>query len=258
METRDGKRVRLQPDGSLTRVDVLYDVTAIEGGQQVQIAAGDMTTFRQLLNRADKKFPQFDSKVAEQHAQTIGIQDGDKLKTTLEVGYQATFGGIVTAIWIYLVVTTGHAFMDRQRLLDAIKAVQTHGGAFRYLIDGLPGLNGPDVPLGHKIIVRTVPATGELIAYVEILGMLKVGGIFAATKEPVDLIEHIYAYDVLGRRDRSSEFSIGADEFERQNWMTIGLGPADPEKLKEHFRDALETVFVKRYRERFNTSGSVS
>lgn len=251
IETRDGKRVRLERDGSLRRVDVIYDVTPIEDGHEVQISAGDMKTFRQLLKRAEKQFPKFDAKQAEQYARTVGIEDGDELKMGLDFSPQAVFGGIVTAIWNYLAVTTGRTFMNRQRLLDVVKAMQSHGGTFRYLVDGLPGLTGPEVPLGHKIIVRSVPATGELIAYVEILGVLKVGGVFADAPAPCDLIEHIYAYDVLGRRDRSSEFSVDPAEFERQNWRTVGLGPVDADELKEHFRDALDSTFVKHYRERF-------
>ena len=241
--TRDGKRVRLERDGSMIRVDVTYDVSPIEDGQKVQIAAGDMTTFRQLLKRAEKQFTRFDAKVAEQHALSIGIQDDDELRMRLDFSPQATFGGIVTTIWLYLLKTTGRAFMDRQRLLDAIMTVQAHGGRFRYLIGGLPGLKGPVVPLGHKIIARSVPTTGQLIAYVEILGMLKVGGIFADAKGPVDPVEHIYAYDVLGKREISDEFSIEATEFERENWLTVGFGTADVNILKEHFHEALETIF---------------
>jgi hypothetical protein len=251
IETRDGKRVRLERDGSMIRVDVTYDVSQIEDGQKVQIAAGDMRTFRHLLKRAEKQFSRFDAKIAEQHALTVGIQDDDELKMGLDFSPQAAFGGIVTAIWIYLLKTTGRAFMDRQRLLDAITTVQAHGGTFRYLIGGLPGLKGPLVPLGHKIIVRSVPTTGQLIAYVEILGMLKVGGIFAEAKGPVDLVEHIYAYDVLEERDLSDKFSIDATEFERENWITVGFGIADVNILKKHFYGAMEAIFVRHYQKRF-------
>jgi hypothetical protein len=251
IETRNGRRVRLERDGSMTAVDVLYDVASAEGGHKVQIAAGDMKTFRQLLKRAEKQFPQFDPKVAEQYARKVGIQDDDLLKMGLDFSPEAVFGGVITAIWLYLIVTTGRAFMDWDRLIAVIKEMQTHGGTFRYMVDGLPGLNGPDIPLSHKIVVRSVPSTGKLIAYAEILGMLKVGGLFADAGGPAVLVEHVYVYDVLGRIDRSSEFSMDAAEFERQDWKTIGVGPTDADKLKAHFRDAIESVFVKRYRERF-------
>ena len=253
IETRKGKRVRLERDGKMTRADVEYNVTPINDGHKVQITAGDIRTFRQLLKRAEKQFGQFNTKEAEQHARKVADKD-DELKVSLDFSPRAVFGGIVTAIWIFIALRTGHALMDRQRLLEVIQRVQKNGGKFRYLIDGLPGLDGPEVSLGHKIVVRSVPLTGNLIAYVEILGMLKVGGIFAATDGPAELIEHIYAYDVLGRRERSSEFAINAFEFESQNWETVGLGPSDAIKLQEHFIEAMEKVFVNHYHRRFAPS----
>ena len=63
--------------------------------------------------------------------------------------------------------------MTLDQLLVCIDKMQKHGGTFRYLVQGLPGLLGPDIKLGHKIIVGFVPETRELIAYVEILGLLK-------------------------------------------------------------------------------------
>lgn len=252
IETKNGRRVRLEADGSMTAVDVKFDVTPVENGDTVQIAAGDMKTFRQLLKKAEKQFPQFDAKIAEQHARKVGIEDDDPLKMHLDFSPPVVFGGIVTAIWLYLIKMTGRAFMDWNHLLIVIQDMQTHGGKFRYMVNGLPGLKGPNIPLSHKIVVRSIPSSGKLIAYVEILGMLKVGGIFAdaggSTKE---LLEYIYVYDILNKRERSVEFSINSTEFEKQDWIKVGLGAADVKKLQKHFEDELEFVFVKVYHERF-------
>ncbi len=112
-----------------------------------------------------------------------------------------------------------------------------------------PELNGPDIPLGHKIVVRSVPATGELIGYVEILGIMWIGGIFASAGGPAVKIEHIYAYDLDARAERSSEFSIDPPIFERQDWRRVGLGPTttDTPALMADLTDKLERVFVRRY-----------
>ncbi len=252
IETQNGRRVQLDSDGSLTAVDVDFRVEPMADGHKVQIAAGNMKTIRQLLKRAKKQFPQINAEMAERHARTVGIKDDDKLRMGFDFSPAAVFGGIVTAIWLFLIKTTGRSFLDWDRLLEVIQSMQIHGGNFRYLTDGLPGLKGPDIPLGHKIVVRSIPSSGKLIAYTEILGILKVGGIFADAGGPAVLIEHIYAYDVLGRADRSDEFSINAGEFNRPDWSTVGLGPAaDAKELREHFRNALETVFVRHYSERF-------
>lgn len=251
MQTRLGKRVQVETNGTVMRTDVVYDAKPVADGHAVEIGAGDMKTFRQLLRRAAKQFPQFDPAIAEQHARKVSIEDDDELKMGFDFSPQAVFGGIVVAIWLFLILRTGRAFMDRAHLIKMIKEMQAHGGTFRYMTEELPGLKGPKIPLSNKIIVRSVPSTGELIAYVEILGILKVGGVFAKARPPAMALEHIYVHDVLGRRDRSAEFTIDGAAFENQDWKTVGLGPTDAEKLREHFRDALETVFVQHYRERF-------
>jgi len=86
--------------------------------------------------------------------------------------------------------------MDWEQLVDCIHKMQKTGGSFRYLVDSLPGLEGPTIKLGHKIVVRSIPHTGELIAYVEILNILKVGGLLAKAKPPCEPLELIYVYDL--------------------------------------------------------------
>lgn len=250
LDTRDGHRVRLTADGSMTKIDVQYDVQVTPEGHQVVIGAGDMRTLRQLLNRAAKDFPQFDPKQAEQYAKVVGVQGDDELNMSLDFSPQAVFGGLITAIWLFLIMKTGHVFMNWDRLLKCIKKMQTHGGTFRYLTDGLPGLNGPELTLNHKIIVRSVPITGNLIAYVELLGVLKIGGVFAKASAPSIAMEHIYVYDLVSRSDRSSEFSIKSQEFEVVDWNNAGHGQNELEFLVTHFRNAQE-MLVKYYQDRF-------
>jgi hypothetical protein len=222
IETRKGYQVRLEASGKMTRTDVVYDVTNLPKGQKVEIGAGNMTTARQLLARAAKQFPGFDIAEAEKRLKVMGLPMDDEIKLRLDYSPEAVFGGVVAAIWLYLIHTTGRAFLDLNGLLTCIKKMQTNGGTFRYLIDGLPGLKGPDIDLGHKVIVRSVPSTGELIAYVEVMGVVKVGGVFASGSD--HFLEHIYAYDLSTKADRSNEFSIDAAVFQKQDWRKVGLG----------------------------------
>jgi len=252
IQTREGQKVRVEPDGSMTNIDVVYGITPIPGGHKVQIAAGDMKTVRQLLKRAANQFPQFDPVLAEQYARTVGMSPDSEIQMSLDFSPRAVFGGAITAIWLILLKETGHAIMNWDELLACISKIQTDGGTFRYLVDGLPGLRGPQIDIGHKLIVRSVPSTGELIAYVEILGVLKVGGVFAKSPNPGYELQHIYAYDVAQKSERTGEFSIDPTEFDRQDWRTIGLGPTDASALKAHFLDALG-VFVAHYQRRFSS-----
>ncbi len=181
VDTRDGRRVRIEADGEITSAQVTYDVVEIDDGHHVTVAAGNMKTFRELLKRAKKDFPQLDINAAKQAAQVVGVADDDLLKLGFDFSPRAVFGGIITAIWLYLIHITGRAFMDWGRLLKCIAEMQTvTGGTFRYLVNGLPGLTGPDIPLGHRIVIRSVPHSGDMIAFVEVMGILRVGGLFAS------------------------------------------------------------------------------
>jgi hypothetical protein len=251
VQTRKGHKVSLDPDGSMMRRDVVYDVTPIPEGHHVAIGAGHMKTARQLIQRAKKQFPQLDVAEAEKHLKTVALPPDDEIKLSLDFSPQAVFGGVLSGIWIYLIHTTGRAFVPFDDLLKRIQNMQEHGGLFRYLIDGLPGLNGPKIDLGHKIIVRSVPKTGELIIYMEIMGVLGIGGVFAVGS-PGTVLEHVYVYDLAQKADRSNEFSVNSVVFDAQDWRNAGLGPtnADAEALRAHFTRQLNALADIYYRQR--------
>lgn len=250
VDTKKGYRARLDADGKLMRTDVVYNVEELPdgGGHKVEIGAGDVKTARQLLAKAKKQFPQIDLTEAEKYLISRGLPPDDEIKLGLDFSPTATFGGVLTAIWLFLIYKTGRAFMTLDQLLACIDKMQRHGGTFRYLVQGVPGLMGPDIKLGHKIIVRSVPKTGQLIAYAEILGLLKIGGVFAEGSSFA--LEHIYAYDLLEKKDRSTEFSIDPKVFEAQDWRNIGLGPTDGQALRDHFAKAqleLSALYYARF-----------
>jgi hypothetical protein len=233
----------LQPDGSSRAIDLQYEVRPIAEGHALRIGAGDFHTIQNLINKDKKEFPQLDPQAAMEFARARGVVAlDDEFELSVDFSPRAVFGGVVTAIWLYLIKETGRAFMDWGRLIECIADVQKHGGTFRYFVDGLPGLKGPHIDLGHKIVVRSVPQTGELIAYVEVLSTLRIGGVFAKARPPVVPFEHIYVYDLLGKTERSSEFSIEASEFDRQHWSNVGLDPTNPEAVRARIKDGLNVL----------------
>ncbi|QPD02272.1 MAG: hypothetical protein Nkreftii_000046 [Candidatus Nitrospira kreftii] len=241
ISTRKGSQVRCEADGSIARMDVHYNVQVVSEGHKVEISAGDMKTMRELINRAAKQFPQLDPTLAERYARKVEMSLDDEIKLSLDFAPKAVFGGAISILWLFLLAKTGQAIMAWDRLLECITTMQSSGGKFRHFVDGLPGLSGPSIGLSHKIIVRSVPGTGELIGYIEILGVLKIGGLFACGPIGV-VIEHIYAYDLLRNADRSNEFSIASTIFDAQEWRSVGLGPFEAEALKVHFKGALHQL----------------
>jgi hypothetical protein len=249
VDTRQGYRVRMEASGKLTRTDVVYDVVEMPEveGHRLSFGAGDMKTARQLLARAKKEFPQIDLAEALKHLKVQGMPDGDELKLGLDFSPPAVFGGVLTAVWLFIIDRTRQAFVDKKRLLDWIKSLQEfQSDTFRYFVNGLPGLEGPDIKLGHKIVVRTDNISRQLIAYVEIMGVLRIGGVIAVLPKG-QAMGHIYAYDLLERKDRSAEFSFNSEVFNGQKWDKVGLTPKEGSTLKAHFTSALQELAALYY-----------
>lgn len=224
LDTKAGYRIRIEADGKMTRVDPQFDETPLPEGIDLKIGASNWKTFGQLLKRAKKKHPQFDPEEALKHAQVVQLPISE-ICAPVKFNVSQTFGGIALCIWLFLVYKTRHAIIPKNDLRNMIGKMKQGNGNLRYFFGGLPGLKGPDIPLGHKIVVQTIPSRGELIAYVEILGALRVGGVFAKSKGPVAVKpqQHIYVYDLALKRNRSSEFSIDVDEFLAQDWPNAGI-----------------------------------
>ena len=127
IETRDGNKVRLEADGRLMKAGVKYDVSEINDGHQVIIAADNMKTFCQLLKRAEQDFSGFDPAEAKNYAKKVAVLPDDQLKLSFDFSYKAVFGGIVSALWLFLIMKTDHALMNWERLLLRITEMQEHG-----------------------------------------------------------------------------------------------------------------------------------
>jgi hypothetical protein len=100
-------------------------------------------------------------------------------------------------------------------------------------------------------VLRSVRHTGNVIAYVEIMGVLRVGGVYGKVKPgPGALIEHLYVYDLDAQRDRTAEFRINRSVFEARDWATEGLEPSEQASLSECYEKAAREVWEPRYRAR--------
>lgn len=92
---------------------------------------------------------------------------------------------------------------------------------------------------------RNTQSTGELVTYVEILGALRIGGVYA--KGPMSInapIQQVYVYDLQLKQNRSAEFAIDGAEFERQDWDKVGIGTtkADVQQLLAAHESAIKIL----------------
>jgi hypothetical protein len=256
INTADGQRIRLEADGTRSLIEVIYDVAPVEGGHKVTLGANNWKVVRQLIKKAVKEFPQLDRAAAEAHAQRSQIPPSAPWIIQTNFAPSNVFPGAFAAFWLFFLHKTGHTLAPWVRALEVMENLRS-GGTFRYLPNGLPGLQGPDIPISHRIVLRSVSATGQLIGYLEILGALRIGGLLATGGSRTKAIEFIYVADVFAKTDRSSEFSIDSAAFESVDWNTIGLGyiDADMEALREHIRQSqapLQRVWEEREAEHSN------
>lgn len=252
LRTESGRRARVQPNGDIMISEILYDERTEDDRRTITIGAPTQKQISQLLERAKKDYPELkninvDDIVSKLQPAAVAVQE--RLLLRLDYSPVAIFGGVMAALWLFIAHREEHAFDNLQSLLARLKNLHEHGGMFRYLPEGLPGLHGPKVDYPNKIVVRSIPQTGELIGYVELLGTFRIGGIYATSKKvPSAFIEHIYVHDPFEIKDRSAEFSIDSTVFEDVNWRTVGLGPVkkDATKLDEFMRAAGERL-AERY-----------
>ena len=224
--SKSGRNVRVTANGPYTATDVRYDKTALgDDATSFEINAPTRKIMRQKVRQLVKEFPQVDAAEAERHAKEVSLRADERLFAPINLHPAALLGGVAAAIWLYSIYATGTAALDWSGLKQYIVESQKGLGPWRHYVDGLPGLVGPDVSFGHKVVLRSIPSTGQLIAYAEVLGVLRIGGVYGKVRRGGPLLEHVYVYDLDKRRDRISEFRIEAATFDCKDWASFGVPP---------------------------------
>jgi hypothetical protein len=242
LQTRNGANVRLDPDGSLTATDMKYDVSTVPGGHSVDISAPDRKRAAQLIKRAAKQFPQLDPQLAEAHARAASLPPDEELAVRVNFGSAAVGGGAWSIMWLFYLLRVRRPLMPWSELKATIVREQKQGTCFGVLSQVPPGLNGPNLELGHVIVLRLVPSTGELVAFVQILGVLKLAGVLGKARAGRRGFTQIYAYDVEGGREVTSQYSIEATAFDAHDWANIGIDMKDAEAARAEVEKVLEVV----------------
>jgi hypothetical protein len=247
-----GHRIRQDADGGRTQLDHVYSQTEMDDGLKIEISTPTWKAMRQRIAQVKKQHPQFDTEAALKQAMATKVMPEGLESLPVNFHPIKVFPGVFAALWLFCIVKTGHVLMPWSKLISLL--VNFREGRIplhlRYLPDGLPGLRGPDIPITHRLVLRTVPSKGLLIGYAQILEGLRVGGVLAEIAAPSSLDEFICVDDVFGgQRDRSGEFSIDAAIFDNTDWRSVGLDLNSPEaELKGSIRDALGPLIERKLR----------
>ncbi len=240
----DGKRYRVEAKGVRTVARPSYVETDVPEGRLIEISAPTEKMAKQLLAKAAK-----DHSGLDVQSLLDAMRAGEFTVEKLPAPYQISFGfgpsqvfpGIYAALWLFHIHAFGKAFCSWKDLKSSL----TNGvliSRLRYATDGLPGLRGPKIDIGHKLVLRSDSARGLLIGYAEILGALRVGGILATGY--TDDVERIYATDAMTVADQSDAFVIDATAFLATDWSQWGTAWSDAAKpgLIAHFKEATKPL----------------
>jgi len=242
LKMQSGANVVLSPDGSLKTTDMSYKVTPVTEGHSVEIEAPDRKRAGQLIKRAAKQFPQLNAEDAANAARVVTLPDDDAMRVSVNFGSQAVGGGAWTIVWLFYLLRIRRKLMPWVELHAVIKREQEHGTCFRFLADTPAGIIGPDPDMGHVLVLRLLPATGEVVAFIQILGVLKLAGVIGTAKASARGFQQIYAFDVLGGREVTDVYSIDASMFDAQDWRNMGASAVDAVDARTRVEKALETV----------------
>lgn len=242
LQMQSGANVVLARDGSLATTDMNYSVTPVPGGHAVDIEAPDRKRAGELIKRAVKQFPQLNPEEAADAARVARLADDDAMVVRVNFGSQAVGGGAWSIVWLFYLLRVRRPLMPWSELLAMIKREQERGTCFRFLAETPTGLVGPNPDMAHVLVLRLLPATGELVAFVQILGVLKLAGVIGTAKAGPRGFEHIYAFDVLGGNEITGQYSIDASLFDANEWRNIGANAGDVDDGQARVDRALETV----------------
>jgi hypothetical protein len=160
--TTSGQRIRQESDGTRTRLDHVFAITEFGEDHAVEIRTPDRKAMRQRDAQARKRFPQLDPEQALAHAVKMSAMPEGLEHLSVNFSAPMVFPGIFVALWLFCVHKTDHELMPWSKLVTLLARLREGeiGQPLRYLPNGLPGLRGPEIPISHKVVLRTVLDSG--------------------------------------------------------------------------------------------------
>lgn len=242
--TADGSRYRIEAKGTRTVAVPSYVETPVPGGHQIAISAPTEKMAKQLLAKAAKDHPSLDTQTllaAVKAGEYTTEKVPEPYRIRFRFGPDQVFPGVFAALWLFHIHAVGRPYCSWPELLAKLSDGSLTR-LLRYATRGLPGLQGPAIDIGHKLVLRSVPEKGLLVGYVEILGALKIGGVLATGY--AEGVEAIYATDAMAPADRTDAFLIDAAAFDATDWMHWGVAWSEGAKpdLLAHFHDATKPL----------------
>lgn len=170
-----------------------------------EIRSPNMKLLRNKLGHLKSKIPDLDIQQIESDAIRTSERLSKALKQSVEMGPARTFRGAFVILWLFCLAQTGKLFAPWGRLIEMLEGDDTLG-LFCYVTNPEVWLIGPDIEVAHRLVLKSDNSKRALFGYVDLFGVLRVGGIIA--KDWDDDVEEVYAYDLIKCEDVSGRFTV--------------------------------------------------
>ena len=129
------------------------------------------------------------------------------------------FPGAFAALWLYHTWCKGRPFCTWAELQSRISDADFLTRTFFYLNAVPSGLTGPHVELPHMLFLRSIPKKRLLVGYIEVFGLLRLGGILASNYR--QQTRRLYVADPMAVTDLSDRFILDDQAFYAMDWEKI-------------------------------------
>ena len=207
VETVSGRRLDLNPDGSMTIAEPLFEAQELDGNTAVKIRARTMRELRSMLSGLKSKHPQIDVDELMKRVKRIQEYSSEPYEVPLNVGGPLAGRSMIKSC-LSMVYDAG---FDIGHCEEAERYLLKGGPpCFGYYTERDAVRNRPEKTFFHCIQVRGDPERRQLLAYVEYFGWLRVIACLSRNYERC-AFSHCYAIDPVSGKELDLDIVLEID-----------------------------------------------
>ena len=263
VESVSGRKLTLNPDGSMTIAEPLFEPKELDGKTRVKIHARTIPELRRMLSGLRKKHPRIDVDELVKQAPRVREYSSEPYAVPLNVGGLVAGRSMIKSC-LAMVYDAG---LDIGHCEEAEHYLVKGGPpCFQFYTERNPVRNRPEKTFFHCVHVRGDRERRQLIAYVEYFGWLRY---IARLSKDYDghAFSHSYAVDPVSAKELDLDVVLEVEpaDYEEINdgcnldfdkvardlnvlvgaWREMDVDRARAEAIKDAFAFACEVCAIK-------------
>ena len=214
VETVSDRRLALNPDGSMTIAEPLFEAQELDGKTAVKIRARTTRELRSMLSGLQRKHPQIDVDQLVKRAERIQEYSSEPYAVSLTVGGPLAGRSMIKSC-LSMVYDAG---FDIGHCEEAERYLLKGGEpCFGYYTERDAVRNRPEKTFFHCVHVRGDPERRQLLAYVEYFGWLRFVACLSRNYERC-AFSHSYAIDPVSGKELDLNIVLEIDRADFQEF----------------------------------------